>query len=152
MAALLIVGALAIADKVERKKEKKREKKANDEKRYRELQLETNARITRRESAMSANNTAAAAAAAMSASGGVVIDNSAFVDEPADSSEDERENVKVAGSEVPPPAYEDAVQAGERREQEWKRQMERRRSSVYSERSGSGSGEGGSAQRYMRMG
>lgn len=127
MAALLIVGALAIADKVEQKKEKKRAKKANDEKRYRELQLETNRRL-------SGTTTTDAA----------LIDNSEGEEEP-------EENVKVAGDDVPPPAYEDAVQAGARREAEWKAQMaQRRRSSVHSQRSG-GSGVV-ARERYMRMG
>ena len=105
MAALLIVGALAIANKVEEKKERRRSKKANDEKRYRELQVETNQRLARRES-------------------GTVIDNS-LLDEP----EEENENEKEAVNDASPPPYEDAVQVGERREREW---AERRRSSVAS--------------------
>lgn len=132
MAALLIVGALAIADKVEQKKQKKRDKRANDEKRYRELQMETNQRIARRDSA-------------------TALDDSAFVDEPQESSEEENENVRIAKGEAPPPAYEDVVTAGQRREDAWKAQMQRRRSSVQSQRSGASGSESGKAK-YVRMG
>lgn len=45
MAAILIAGALAIADKVEAKKEAKRQKKLDTEKRYQDLQQETRLRL-----------------------------------------------------------------------------------------------------------
>ena len=124
MAAIFIVAGLAIADKVEKKKEAKRQKKARDEARYRELQIETSRRLLHTPSGNVINNT--------------------LVDQPQ---EEEDENMHNAVDDSSPPAYEDAVQVGERREREWQAQMERRRSSAYSSRS-----NGGAAASYMRMG
>lgn len=45
MAAIFIVAGIAIADKVEKKREARRRKKALDDQRYRELQLETEKRL-----------------------------------------------------------------------------------------------------------
>lgn len=50
MAAIFIVAGLAIADKVEKKKEAKRQKKRLDDARYAELQTETNQRLARTQS------------------------------------------------------------------------------------------------------
>lgn len=97
MAAILIVAGLAIADKVEKKKEKKRRKKADDAARYRELQIETSRRLSRQES-------------------GNVIENN--YDEELDGDYDD-ELEKRAVDDAPPPAYEDAVESGERRERQW---------------------------------
>ena len=47
---LFIVAGYAIRDKIEKKKEAKRQKKAWDEKRYRELQVETSQRLARTQS------------------------------------------------------------------------------------------------------
>lgn len=96
MAAILIVAGLAIADKVEKKKEKKRKKKADDAARYRELQIETNRRLSRHES-------------------GNVIQNT--YEEQDEGYDDELQSHALDGA--PPPAYEDAVQTGERRERQW---------------------------------
>jgi hypothetical protein len=137
MAAIFIVAGLAIADKVEKKKEAKRQKKARDEARYRELQIETSKRLARRESA-SAN----------------VIENTRVEDpELEENSSDQDENLQLASSTDNPPPYEDAVAVGERREREWQAQMQRRRSSVASQQS-SGTGtqqsnaEGRTTRRY----
>ena len=111
MAAIFIVAGLMIAEKVEKKKEKKRQKKAAAEARYRELQIETNRRLARRDS-------------------GAAIDNS-YVEEPDDDEYDDA-NQRLARDDVPPPAYEDAVQITERREREWQAEMQRRRSSLNS--------------------
>ncbi|TKA63908.1 hypothetical protein B0A55_11917 [Friedmanniomyces simplex] len=46
MAALLITAGLAIADKIDRKKQACKDKKALDEQRYRELQAETKGTMT----------------------------------------------------------------------------------------------------------
>ncbi|TKA64205.1 hypothetical protein B0A55_12006 [Friedmanniomyces simplex] len=46
MAALLITAGLAIADKIDRKKQARKDKKALDEQRYRELQAETKGTTT----------------------------------------------------------------------------------------------------------
>jgi hypothetical protein len=119
MAAIFIVAGLAIADKVEKKKEAKRLKKARDEQRYRELQIETNCRLARTKS-------------------GNVIENT-FIDDPeheGNVNESEEQLQSSAVDDAPPPAYEDAVTVGERRERQWQEQMQRRRSSVHSETSG----------------
>ena len=97
MAAILIVAGLAIADKVEKKKEKKRQKKRDAEARYRELQIETSRRLARTQS-------------------GNVIEND-YVESPDYEEEDEMQ--RKASNDIPPPAYEDAVQIGERRERQW---------------------------------
>ena len=125
MAAIFIVAGLAIAEKIEKKKEAKRQKKANDEKRYRELQIETDKRLARKESATEIDNTPPAE----------------YPDE-----EEEEDFQLIAVDDTSPPPYEDAVQAGERREREWQAQMERRRSSVASTQSSRG------AERPMRVG
>ena len=117
---------MAIADKIEKKKEAKRQKKARDEARYRELQIETNRRLARIES-------------------GKVIEDT-FVENPEEVDEDDDEYQQSAVDDTAPPPYEDAVQVGERREREWKAQMERRRSSVYSNQSNR------AADTYVRMG
>lgn len=123
MAALLIVGMVALAEKIERKKEEKRQKKlAIDEARYKELQVETERRLSRTQS-------------------GTIIEY------PAEDTDDD-EDLRTPDSVAPPPSYEDAVQAGERRERQWQAQMQRRRSSMTSTQSGGGSG----AVRFMRMG
>ena len=124
MAAIFIVAGLAIAEKIEKKKEAKRQKKAKDEARYRELQIETDKRLARTQS-------------------GNVIEN-----EPAEypEEEDEEDYQQSAVDDPSPPPYEDAVQVGERREQEWQTQMQRRRSSVNSSHSNRG------ASSYIRMG
>lgn len=129
MAAIFIVAGLAIADKVEKKKEAKRQKKANDEARYRELQIETNRRLARRES-------------------GNVIENP-LIDYTEEDEEDD-EYVQSAVDEAKPPAYEDAVQVGERREREWQAQMQRRRSSTVSNQGNNNNNA--AASTYMRMG
>ena len=132
MAAIFIVAGLAIADKVEKKKEQKRQKKARDEARYRELQIETNRRLARQNSSTTANT----ATSPSSATAPNNVDNnnseSAWVDNPE---EEEEEWINVAVDDANPPPYEDAVQVGERREREWQAQMQRRRSSVASQRS-----------------
>ena len=97
MAAILIVAGLAIADKVEKKKEMKRKKKADDAARYRELQIETSRRLSRQES-------------------GNVIENT-YEEEPDSYCVGEFEKETV--DDAPPPAYEDAVESGERRERQW---------------------------------
>ena len=125
MAAIFIVAGLAIAEKVEKKKEAKRQKKALDEKRYRELQIETTRRLSRTQS-------------------GNVIENT-FVENPEEAEDDDTLQ-KVVDDPSPPP-YEDAVQVGERRERDWQAQMQRRRSSVNSNQSNSRG-----AATYMRMG
>jgi TFIIF-interacting CTD phosphatase-like protein len=130
MAAIFIVAGLAIADKVEKKREQKRQKKAKDEARYRQLQIETNQRLARTQS-------------------GNIIDNSAFVEDSEALDSDDPESPRSAVTEAKPPAYEDAVQVGERREQQWKANMQRRRSSVYSQGS---SRSNGAAQNFMKMG
>jgi len=48
MAALLIVGGLALADKIDRRKQRKKDKKLHDKLRYKELQAETIARSSGR--------------------------------------------------------------------------------------------------------
>jgi hypothetical protein len=137
MAAIFIVAGLAIADKVEKKKEQKRQKKARDEARYRELQIETNRRLARQNSGTTTNT---------AASPNNISNNSdsAWVDNPEE--EEEEEWMNVAVDDAHPPPYEDAVQVGERREREWQAQMQRRRSSVASQRSQR------AAETYMRMG
>lgn len=119
MAALIVVAGLAIAEKVEKKKAAKRLKKANDEDRYRQLQIETNSRLARTQS-------------------GNIIQNT-FVDEPEQ--DDQEEHLHSAVDDDSPPAYDvvrqDAVTVGEQRERQWQAQMmQRRRSSVYSQGSG----------------
>lgn len=126
MAAIFIVAGLAIADKVEKKKEAKRQKKARDEARYRELQIETNRRLSRTKS------------------GNVVEDT--FIENPEEPEEDENDLKQTAIDDASPPPYEDAVQVGERREREWQAQMQRRRSSVNSNQSNR------AGATYMRMG
>ena len=121
--ALFIVAGLAIAEKVERKKEQKRLKKARDEARYRELQMETNKRLATRD--------------------GVNATADAFAEEEEG---DDDDILSPAVDDPSPPAHEDAVEVGERREREWRAQMERRRSSVASGRSGR------AADTFMRMG
>ncbi|KAK5720582.1 hypothetical protein LTR17_014838 [Elasticomyces elasticus] len=49
MAALLITASLAIADKIDQKKQARKDKKAHDELRYRELEAETKASISKHE-------------------------------------------------------------------------------------------------------
>ncbi|KAK3725509.1 hypothetical protein LTR37_000479 [Vermiconidia calcicola] len=127
MAAIFIVAGMAIAEKVEKKKEAKRQKKAKDEARYRELQIETNRRLTRKESGNDATQD-------------TFIENPEDLDDGEDSM-----NLRQSVSDTSPPPYEDAVQVGERREREWQAQMQRRRSSVNSNRSNS-------AVHAMRMG
>ena len=134
MAAIFIVAGLAIADKVEKKKEQKRQKKARDEARYRELQIETSQRLARQDSA----NTATPSTEKNNR-------ESAFIENPE---EEEEEWMNTAVDDANPPAYEDAVAVGERREREWQAQMQRRRSSVQSSQSQGQSG----AERYLRMG
>lgn len=140
MAAIFIVAGLAIADKVEKKKEQKRQKKARDEARYRELQIETNRRLARQNSGTTTNDKTPTSPSN--------VDNnnteSAFVENPEE--EEEEEWMNVAVDDAHPPPYEDAVQVGERREREWQAQMQRRRSSVASQRSH------GAGNTYMRMG
>ena len=131
MAAIFIVAGLAIADKVEKKKEAKRQKKAKDEARYRELQIETNRRLARQNSGEKTDSAATEA-------------TDTFVENPEE--EDEEEFMNTAVDDSQPPPYEDAVQVGERREREWQAQMQRRRSSVASQRSNS------AANTYLRMG
>jgi hypothetical protein len=137
MAAIFIVAGLAIADKVEKKKEQKRQKKARDEARYRELQIETNRRLARQNSGTTTNT---------ATSPNDISNNSesAFVENPEE--EEEEEWMNVAVDDADPPPYEDAVQVGERREREWQAQMQRRRSSVASQRSQR------TGETYMRMG
>lgn len=50
MAALFIAGAIALQEKLERKKEAKRIKKLNDDDRYEELQKDTRKRLARTQS------------------------------------------------------------------------------------------------------
>ena len=50
MAAIVIMAGLAIADKVDKKKEQKRQKQLNDDQRYRDLQVETDRRLKRTQS------------------------------------------------------------------------------------------------------
>ena len=126
MAAIFIVAGIAIAEKMEKKRIAKQRKKAHDEARYRELQIETNQRLTRRESA-NGNNAQAPPP--------VLEDPPSSFDENPEEEEVEDENLHSAVDESQPPAYEDAVAVGERREREWRAQMERRRSSVYKRRS-----------------
>ncbi|KAK3705016.1 hypothetical protein LTR37_013533 [Vermiconidia calcicola] len=127
MAAIFIVAGMAIAEKVEKKKEAKRQKKAKDEARYRELQIETNRRLTQKER-------------------GIDKTQDTFIENPEDLDDGEDfENLRQSVSDISPPPYEDAVQVGERREREWQAQMQRRRSSVNSNRSNS-------AVHAMRMG
>ena len=109
---------------MEKKKEKKRLKKANDEKRYRELQIETNRRLARRES------------------GTAPVVNSPDTFQSYEDLEEEDENLRSAVNDTEPPPYEDAVQVQERRESEWRAQMQRRRSSAYSAQSGGGGSAG----------
>lgn len=130
MAAIFIVAGLAIADKVEKKKEQKRQKKARDEARYRALQIETNERLARQNTTSSATEPSRR--------------ESTFIENP-ESEEEEWMNTAVDDSNPPP--YEDAVAVGERREREWQEQMQRRRSSV---QSNSSQGQR-SADRYIRM-
>lgn len=137
MAALFIVAGLAIADKVEKKKEAKRQKKALDEARYRELQIETSQRLARTQS-------------------GTIIEG-AFSEEDGEEHEEsaaDEDARKVAVDDVAPPAYEDAVASGERQEKEWRARMtQRRRSSVLSRSSrGDERVSGGSGSNMMRMG
>ena len=75
MAAIFIVAGLVIAEKVEKKKEKKRQKKASAEARYRELQIETTRRLSRRES-------------------GNIIENT-FAEEPDEDDENEKQRSPV---------------------------------------------------------
>ena len=130
MAAIFIVAGLAIAEKVEKKKEAKRQKKAKDEARYRELQIETSKRLARTQSGNVVEQT--------------VPENSNDVVVEDEDDEDEIQHSAV--DDTAPPPYEDAVQVGERREREWQAQMQRRRSSVNSNQSSRG------AVCYMRMG
>lgn len=135
MAAIFIVAGLAIADKMEKKKEAKRQKKARDEARYRELQMETNQRLARQNSATDSPNTSTT----------INSPQDTFVENPEEyDEEDEYMNTTVDNGSPPP--YEDAVTAGERREREWQAQMQRRRSSVTSNQSQRG------GVNYLRMG
>ncbi|KAK3057303.1 hypothetical protein LTR09_001485 [Extremus antarcticus] len=119
MAAIFIVAGLAIADKVEKRKEAKRLKKERDEVRYRELQVETNRRLATKQ---------------RGDGGGDVIDNIPAYEEDAETSGEEQ--MRSAVDEASPPPYDDVVAVGEMRERNWKTQMQRRRSSVTSQRSG----------------
>ncbi|KAK3111562.1 hypothetical protein LTR53_013065 [Teratosphaeriaceae sp. CCFEE 6253] len=56
MAALIIAGGLAIADKIERKKQARKDKKAHDERRYQELQAETKAMASGRRDSVNAGS------------------------------------------------------------------------------------------------
>lgn len=143
MAALLIVGALAIADKVEQKKEKKRQKKANDEKRYRELQLETDQRLARRDSV-----TAVSGARKHE---GDFAEEEDEGEEGSDSDGVKRERDEGWAEEDGGRAKEDAVSAGERREREWMRRMKRRRSSANSGGKGEKETSGAGTGAVMRM-
>lgn len=109
MAAIFIIAGFAIADKVEKKREARRQKKADNERRYRELQIETTRRLSRTQS-------------------GNIVEKDV-----AEEVEDEQdENLHNVVDDPSPPPYEDVVQVGERREREWHAQMQRRRSSTYS--------------------
>ena len=141
MAAIFIVAGLAIADKVEKKKEAKRLKKERDEVRYRELQIETNRRLAARTQSGGSNN---------------VIDTSATATEYPDAEDerlsDQEKEMQTAAAvdDAPPPRYEDAVAVGERREREWQARMQRRRSSVQSHGSSSVGGGRGQSESSRR--
>ena len=115
MAAIFIVAGLAIADKIEKKKQKKQAKRDRDEARFRELQVETSRRLSRTQS-------------------GNVIEHT--YDSGREEDADDSELLHSVTNEESPPRYEDAVSAGERREHAWRAEMTRRRSSAYSNQGG----------------